>query len=364
MAPRIAVTVEQFWHRVPGGTARATRGSLGGLLEVGGFDLHGVAARHRPSDVASAKLPIPVHCFSVPRPALYESWHRLGLFNVERLLGPVDAIWASAMVVPPRSAPLVVTVNDVDFLLHPERLSSRGKAFFPRAWEVTLDRADLIVCPTQIVANDVVAHGVDPSRIRVVHLGVDGVPASPDEVLRVRQRYDIPDSFALFVGTIEPRKNLVGVVAAMQEIDDLPLVVVGPDGWQVEGSDLLAPLGPRVHRLGFVPEGDLGAIYSAATVFLLPSFAEGFGLPIIESMLQGTPVVTSLGTATEEVAAGCAVLVEPTDHHDIVRGIRQILDDPESAADLATRGRRRAGELNWRATGVGYAAVFDEVLGA
>jgi glycosyltransferase involved in cell wall biosynthesis len=362
VAPRVAVTVEQFWHRVPGGTARATRGCIDGLIEVGGFDLVGVAARHRPSDIATVNLPIPVSCFSVPRPALYESWHRLGLFPVEKLLGDVDLIWASAMVVPPHSAPTVVTVNDVDFLHHPERLSSRGRAFFPKAWEVSLERADILVCPSQLVAKDVVAHGAKKSRVRVVPLGVEGDVATAAGIARVIETYDLPDTFALFVGTIEPRKNLAGVVAAMLEIPELDLVVVGPDGWQVEGSDLLGPLGARVHRLGFVPERDLGGIYAAARVFLLPSLAEGFGLPVIEAMLQGTPVVTSRGTATEEVAAGGAILVEPTDASDIERGIRLVIDDSDLADNLAERGRLRAAELNWRTTGEGYARVFSEVL--
>lgn len=362
MHPRVAVTVEQFWHAVPGGTVRATRGVLGGLQEVGGFELVGVSARHSRVDIERERSPIDVQSFSIPRPALYEAWHRLGVFPVERLVGPVDLIWAAAMVVPPNTAPTVVTVNDLDFLHHPERLSQRGRSFFPRAWQVTKERGTLLVAPTQMVADDLVSHGADVERVRVVPLGVDLVDVDPSARDDVRRRHGLPESFALFVGTIEPRKNLGRIVEAVARIADLPLVVVGPDGWVVEGHDLLGPLGDRAFRLGRVSELDLHALYAAAEVFLLPSLAEGFGLPVLEAMAQGTPVVTSSGTATEEVAGGAAVLVDPFDVSSIEAGIRSILESEDVASDLQVAGRERARTQTWRQSGSGYRDVFNEAL--
>ena len=173
----------------------------------------------------------------------------------------------------------------------------------------------------------------------------------------------LPDEFVLWVGTIEPRKNLRNLVTAMTRVPDVALVIAGPDGWVVDDIDLLAPLGSRAVRVGRVSEADLSALYAAASVFVLPSLAEGFGLPVLEAMAQGTPVVTSAGTATEEVAGGAAVLVDPRDPDAIAAGVRSILDDASLASRLAAAGPRRARERTWKATGEGYAAAFDDVLG-
>jgi glycosyltransferase involved in cell wall biosynthesis len=360
--PRVAVTAEQFWHRVPGGTARAARRIIEELVAGGDHTLLGVAARHSTATAAAVELPIPVHRYRVPRPVLYESWHRLGLFPVDKLLGPVDVIWAAAMVVPPRTVPLVVTVHDLDFLHHPERLSRRGRSFFPRAWQVTRDRADLIVCDATSVATDLTDQGIASDRVRVVPLGVDLVDVTASQVQAVRARYGLPERFALWVGTLEPRKNLANLVAAVSGIGNLTLAVVGPDGWSVDGTDLLAPLGERVVRVGRVAEDELHALYAAATVFVFPSLAEGFGLPVLEAMAQGTPVVTSSGTATEEVAGHAAVLVDPGDPDSIGAGICSVLDDAALAERLRIAGLDRAAQLTWKATAAGYAEVFGQLV--
>ena len=362
MRSQVAVVAEQFWHPVPGGTARATAGTLEGLLALDRFDMVGLAARHSEHEAEELGLPIPVRHAPLPRPLLYEGWHRLGRFRVEKYLGPVDLIWAAAMVCPPKTAPMVVTVNDLEFLHHPERLSPRGRTFFPKAWEVTRRRADVIVCPTQLVADDVVSQGVAPSMVRTVTLGVSTPDVTAQQAADVRTRFGLPAEFALWVGTLEPRKNLARVVEAAAAVDGLVVAFVGPDGWAIDGDDVLAPLGPRARRLGSVAEADLHALYSAAKVFLLPSLAEGFGLPVAEAMAHGTPVVTSRGTATEEVAAGAAVLVDPLDVSSIEHGLRSLLNDDGRASELSRLGLIRAAELTWAATGRGYAEVFEGLL--
>lgn len=332
------------------------------LIAAGDFKIEGVAARHRHAALASVALPFPVHCYPVPRPVLYESWHRLGLFPVQQVLGPVDLIWAAAMVVPPASAPLVVSVHDLDFLQHPERLSARGRRFFPKAWQVTRERADLLVCHSQLVAGDIVDQGVEHGKVRVAPLGVDLVKVTAAQVAEVCERFGLPAEFVLWVGTIEPRKNLRNLVAAMTQLADVPLVIAGPDGWAIDDVDLLEPLGSRAVRVGHVSEADLHALYSAASVFVLPSLAEGFGLPVLEAMAQGTPVVTSAGTATEEVAGGAALLVDPLDPEAIADGLRSVLGDDDLADGMRVAGAKRAAERTWAATAAGYAAAFHEVL--
>jgi glycosyltransferase involved in cell wall biosynthesis len=133
-----------------------------------------------------------------------------------------------------------------------------------------------------------------------------------------------------------------------------PLVIAGADGWG-EGQ----PTGEGIRFLGFVPERDLPALYAAATVFAYPSEREGFGLPVAEAMAQGTPVVTSRGTSTEEVASGAAVLVDPFDVDGIAVGIGEAMD---RADELAVAGRARAGELSWAATAARTLDVYREVV--
>ncbi len=356
MSVSAAVVVEQYWHRVPGGTLRATSETLRALRAANQYQFVGVAARHRVQPAEPPPIPVVKHW--LPRPILYEAWHRC---NRPALPVAVDLIWAPAMVVPPASAPLVVTVHDLDFLHHPERLSRRGRSFFPAAWKATRERADWIVCPSEHTARDAAKAGADASKLSVVPWGVSAEAATEAEVSEVRSRWNLPEVFVLWVGTVEPRKNLARLVEAMEGLP-LTLVVVGPEGWVQNDQDLLRPLGMRARRLGLVNNKDLRALYAAATVFAFPSLAEGFGLPVLEAMSQGTAVVTSQNTATEEAAGGAAVLVDPFDAASIRDAIASVFEDGELRNDLQRRGAKRAAAMTWQATAAGYADAFSQVL--
>ena len=188
-------------------------------------------------------------------------------------------------------------------------------------------------------------------------LGVEVEPAPPADVARVRRLYDLPDEYLLFVGTVEPRKNLRGLVAAIALLDDPPpLVVAGADGWGDIGLDAAGTASVRF--LGFVPSDDLNALYGGAHVFCYPSEREGYGLPVLEAMAQGVPVVTSVGTATEETAGSAAVLVEPSDPADIARGIDEAI---RRRAELSAKGVARAHKRSWSTTAALTAAVYREL---
>ncbi len=356
---RVAITVEQLWHRVPGGTAVSTRRTLAALLERGDHKYVGIAARHRDRSPAQ-NLGIEVHYQWMPRAAMYESWLRLG--RPEPIAGSIDLIWAAAMVVPPASSPVLATVHDVDFLESPERLSRRGKVFFPRAWQVTLERASAMAVPSEVVRQACISHGMDRDRVVVVPWGVVNRPATPAEIASVRERFRLPERFILWVGTIEPRKNLVRLVEAVRRVG-IDFVVVGPDGWNLDGADLLGPLKERVTRMSGLSTTDLRAVYAAASVFVFPSLAEGFGLPILEAMVQATPVITSRGTATEEVADGAAELVEPTNVTEISQAISRLLEDPGRVENLIELGLDRVLDATWAETAFGYSELFDRILG-
>ena len=363
MSPlRIAVPIEQFWHRVPGGTARATKETITALAAIEGISLAPIAAWHRPSERRRAADLGPVAYVRAPRPVLYESWIRRNRPLVERSVGPIDVAWASSMVPPASRSPLVATVHDVDFLDNPDRLSGRGRSFFPRAWEAVGERARLIVCPSRSVVDDCRRHGIDGDRLRVVPWGVRRPICSDVDAARVTEGLGLPERFVLWVGTLEPRKNLPRLVDAMNLLGETPLVVVGPPGWNVDGADVLGPLGERAHQVGVVDEVQLSGLYRAAAAFAYPSLAEGFGLPVLEAMAHGTPVVTSAGTATEEVAGGAAILVDPSRPEDIAAGLSAALEAGAANAERVEMGLKRAAELSWASTAEGYAAVFREAV--
>ncbi|MBX3285552.1 MAG: glycosyltransferase family 1 protein [Acidimicrobiales bacterium] len=363
---RVAVTVEQCWHRVPGGTATAALGTIAALAERPDLDLIGVAARHRAPAPAAFRPGVAVAQLPLPRRALYETWHALRWPPVERATGPVDVVHATAVAVPPTAAPLVVTINDLAFLADPSQATRHGNRFFRRGTELARRHAALVLVPSEATAAECRQAGFDPGRLRVVPYGVTPVEVGAADVDAARARYGLHRPYVLFVGTVEPRKNLAAVVAAMAALDgrQVDLVLVGPDGWNEDLARRLAPLEPTtigVHRPGFVAPEELPALYAGAAAFCYPSLREGFGLPVLEAMAHGAPVVTSCGTATAEVAGPDALLAEPTDHRQVAEALAHLLDDPAAADDLRRRGRARAATYTWARTADLVAAAYAEV---
>ncbi|MDG0977826.1 glycosyltransferase family 4 protein [Ilumatobacter sp.] len=356
---RVAYTLEQCWHRTPGGTARAALRVARMLKDDPEVEIHQVAGRHALAPPADFLPTGKVAMLPLARPWLYETWTRLNWPKVESVIGSIDVAHATGLVPCATAAPLVVTLHDLAFVHDPDMFSSHGVRLMLRSLEVIKRRADRILCPSQATIDDCLDAGLEASKLRLVPLGVEGRAATPFAVERVKRNYQLPDDFVLFVGTIEPRKNLARLVAAMAtRAPGQPLVVAGAPGW----GDAAPQAGtPNVRFLGYVPDADLGPLYAAATVFAYPSEREGFGLPVAEAMLQGTPVVTSSGTSTEEVADGAAVLVDPRNVASIADGIDEAND---RSSELAALGTRRAGELTWTAAAERTRDVYRELAPA
>lgn len=351
-ALRVAATLEQCWHDVPGGTAIAALELVREVDARHDVEVLGVAGRHRRPPLPSFLPPVTVRVLPIARPLLYEAWNRLGWPKVEGATGEVDVVHSTTAIPAATDLPHVATVHDIDFVHHPERFTKHGVKVMTRGLERCRD-LDMITCPTTATADALVAHDFAPERIEVVPWGVDVTVASDAEVADVRREYDLPDEFVLHVGTLEPRKNLPRLAAAVATLaEPLPLVVAGAAGWGDDAIDAPATF------LGFVPHELLGALYRAATVFAYPSLEEGFGLPILEAMAQSTPVVTSTVRATSEVAGDAAVLVDPVDVAAIGRGLALALAEGES---LGAAGRARAQQFSWVATGSRMIEVYRAV---
>ncbi|QYG92454.1 glycosyltransferase family 4 protein [Iamia sp. SCSIO 61187] len=362
--PRVALTLEQCWHRVPGGSATSILALAGALADRDDVDVVGVAARHPEPPPAPWEPPIPVHHLPLPRLALYETWHAVRRPRVERATGPVDLVHATAVAVPGSRAPLVVTVHDLAFLAEPDHATRHGLRFFRRGTELARRHARLVLVPSEATAEECRRAGFDPGRIRIVPWGVDATPAGAEDVTRVRAAYGLDRPYVLFVGTVEPRKNLPRLVEAMAALgrDDVELVLVGAEGWNEDLAALLDALPGRSRTLGFLPTGSLGPLYAGAAAVAYPSIREGFGLPVLEAMAQGAAVVTSSGTATEEVAGDAAVLVDPRSVDAIAAGLDRVLSDPEGARTLGARARDRAATYTWDRTADLTVAAYREAL--
>ena len=266
------------------------------------------------------------------------------------------------MAIPPKSAPLVVTIHDLAWLENPAHVTARGLRFFQRGFELAKKDADLVLCPSIAILNSCAGAGVQSSRLRHVPLGVTSLRANEDETERVRSRYELKGPYLMWTGTIEPRKNLKGLIDAYRLLErDHDLVLVGPKGWNEDLDRLVGDLKGRVRVLGFVPDADLRALYAGADVFCYPSLLEGFGFPVLEAMAQGTPVVTSKGTSTEELAASAGVLVDARDASAIAAGIASVLDDEVLAAKLVTEGLERAAGYSWDRTAELLIEAYAEV---
>jgi glycosyltransferase involved in cell wall biosynthesis len=352
---RVAYTLEQCWHRVPGGTGVAALRIATALSNHDDIRLIGVAGRHRRLPAENWVPSIPVAHLPIASPWLYETWLRWQWPKVEVATGPVDVAHATTLIPCPTDARLVVTLHDLAFLHEPRHFTRHGVRVFHQSLDVIRRRADLVLCCSQATMDDCERVGIGADRLRLVPLGVETSRATDDDVARVRAAHSLPERYLLFVGTIEPRKNLRGLVAAHSRLPDAPpLVVAGATGWGDSG--ITGAKG--VQFIGFVPAADLPGLYAGAEAFCYPSEREGYGLPVLEAMAQGAPVVTSRGTATEETAGGAAVLVDPFDTDDIARGIDEAM---RRARELRAKGLARAQKRSWAAAASLTADAYREL---
>lgn len=285
-----------------------------------------------------------------------------------------DVLFGPNFVPPPtRARRLVVTVHDLAFRRFPETAPHSTRAWLGRI-EWTLARATRIIAVSESTRRDLVElYGVEPARVRVISLGVDRsvFRPQPEEAVRAaRTRFGIDGPYVLSVGGIEPRKNLPNLVRAVAGVrGDVTLVLAGAAvGWNPEGTGLLrealdslpAEVRRRVVQTGYVSEPEKVALLTGAEALVYPSLYEGFGLPLLEAMACGTPVVTSDRSSLPEVAGHAAVLVDPDDPEAITAGIDRVLSDARLRTRLREAGSERADRFTWEETARMTAAVLRE----
>ncbi len=365
MTRRVAAIVEQSWHRVPGGTATSTVRTLEAIAAGGRWEVIGVSARHREPAPAFAAPTVEVASLRLGRRALYETWHRFRRPRIQPTTGPVDVVHATGGAVPPGGgAALVVTIHDLAFLRRPEHFTPRGVAFMTRGFELAKAEAARVIVPSEATATDCETHGLSRDRIDVVPWGVRPVTVDNEQRVRVWAAYDLPAEFILWVGTAEPRKNLAGLIDAVGRMStEVPLVLAGPVGWGIDVDGLIAAANGQVRHIGQVPGPDLPVLYDLATVFAYPSLQEGFGMPVLEAMAQGSAVVTSADTSTVEVIGSAGIVVDSGETEALAEAMDRLLLHEDERVRLGRAGLDRAASMTWEATAKRTEAVYEQALG-
>ncbi|MDP8255681.1 MAG: glycosyltransferase family 1 protein [Candidatus Alcyoniella australis] len=259
-----------------------------------------------------------------------------------------------------KPVPTAITVHDLAFFRHPEAYTRSRRIYKSLVSPRSIRRADRVIAVSEYTRQEVLEiTGADPDKVSVVYNGIDGefrVIQDQKLLSDFRRQHDLPQRYILFVGTLQPRKNVTGLVRAYAELVqrkavEHDLVICGERGWifdeifsQVERSGLTA----RVRFIESLPQQQLPLLYNCAELFVFPSLFEGFGLPLLEAMSCGVPVVSSNTTSMPEVVGDAALLVDPNDVDDMALQIQRALSDRELAADLRNRGLERSREFSWR----------------
>jgi glycosyltransferase involved in cell wall biosynthesis len=317
------------------------------------------------------------HEVPLPERWLTIAWHRAQVpFAADWLTGPVDLFHSPDFVLPPlRKARGILTVHDLAFLMRPECAHPHLRAYLEGVVPRSVRRARFVIADSENTRNDVVVLlGAKAEDVEVVPGGVDErfrPVADPDLLKRARTFAKVGDApFIVAVGVLEPRKNLTTLMdafALLKARGDLPdhkLVLGGGRGWLYEGifaHHAESPVRDDILFPGFVPDDLLPALYSAADVLAFPSLYEGFGLPILEAMACGTPVVSSNTSCLPEVAEGAALMVDPERAEDLAESLLRLIADSDLRTDLRAKGLERAARYTWQAAAEKLFDVYQRV---
>ncbi|MFQ6100789.1 MAG: glycosyltransferase family 4 protein [Anaerolineae bacterium] len=310
----------------------------------------------------------------------YKPWRmlvwlgQLGHIGFDRLLPGAELFHATEhLLLPLRGIPTVLTVHDLIFRHLPAHHKPLNRWYLNAGLPFYCRRATHIIAISECTRRDLIAaYDVPPEKVTVIYEAADSRfrPQPPETVAAVQARYGLPERYLLFVGTIEPRKNLARLLGSFEAVhaEGLTdgLVIVGRRGWLY--GDFFArlersPVRDAVIFPGYVPDEHLPALYAGAQALALPSLYEGFGLPVLEAMACGTPVACSDTSSLPEVAGDAALLFNPNEVESITAALRRLLRDADLRTDLRRRGFEQAARFSWKRVAAETRAVYDRLLG-
>lgn len=300
-------------------------------------------------------------------------WQRLRLpLPAEALTGGCEGFYSPDFVLPPLRprTPALLTIHDLSFLRHPETFTAPLRRYLETCVPRSVRRATHILADSEATRRDILELlDVAPERVSVLYSGVSPhftPTAEPDERARLHTRYRIgARPYILSVGTLQPRKNYVRLMEACAPLNragNVELVIVGQPAWLAEPILEAAARRAYVHILGFVDDGDLPALYRQATAFAFPSLYEGFGIPPLEALACGTPVVASSASSVPEVVGDAGIQVDPLDVDGWTAALRRVCEDAALRAALIARGTKRAAHFTWEAAAQRWLALVEETV--
>lgn len=308
-----------------------------------------------------------------PTMPLRALWMQTAL-PVQGVLTRPDVVFCPNYMAPLiRTGPVVITVHDLAVFLYPQTFTFKKRVLQRALLPTLVRRAAAVLTPSESTRGDLLRLiDVDPARVVVTPLAADPAfyqrPSAAD-VSRVREQMKLPERYLVAVATLEPRKNVVRLISAFERVHlkhpDVRLLLVGGRGWRdaaIRAALQRSPARSAIEATGYVEFDDLRVLYSEALALCYPSLYEGFGLPVVEAMAAGTPVLTSRGSSLDEAAGGAAVVVDPLDVSQIAAGMTSLISDAGLRRDLRERGLKRAAELSWRRTAELTRAVFENVV--
>jgi len=291
----------------------------------------------------------------------------------DRLLPEAELFHATEhLLLPLNSIPRVMTVHDLIFRHLPEHHKPLNRWYLNLAMPLYCRQADHIIAVSECTRQDLItSYNIPSDKVTVIHEAADDRfrPQSEEVVDIVRRHYGLPEQYLLFVGTIEPRKNLGRLLKAFEQLhrDHLTdgLVIVGKQGWLYDSFFAAlesSPAREAVMLPGYIPDADLPAVYAAAQAFVFPSLYEGFGLPVLEAMACGTPVACSNSSSLPEVSGQAALHFESGDVQSIVTVVRKLLTDADLSDELKLRGLEQAARFSWKKVASKTSSVYNTLL--
>jgi glycosyltransferase involved in cell wall biosynthesis len=370
----VAFHVDPVFFQTPGGTGTYIRQLVPALLRQDpGLDVKLFQARFEEASPERWMRSLWVEELPHGIRWLYPRWNLTGRPPLPAALSSLELIHApSAVAVPPAAdgQRLVVTVHDLAFLVVPHVFPTVWRSLFRIGLRAAVRRADAIVAVSRNTAEDLLSRTkVDPARVHVIPEAAAIPPEEPADPDQAVARLKVPRPYLLFVGTLEPRKNLVRLIRAYRRAtaSGLPhaLVLAGPLGWRHQTLlREIALQGPGdVVLTGPMAPAELDALYRSAAAFVYPALYEGFGLPVLEAMARGVPTICSNTSSLPEVAGDAALGVNPASVREIASAIEVLLTDPALMQRLADRGRARAERFSWDETARLTLQVYEKALG-
>jgi len=306
------------------------------------------------------------------RPSLRIAWEQARMPGALKDTRP-DLLHGLAYALPVGwSGPSVVSVYDLSFLHFPHAFNAANRIYLTASTRAAARRARRVLTISESTRRDIVRLlKVPQERVEVTYPAAEERfrVLAEDEVEAFRRAHDLPEAFIFAVGTLEPRKNMVGLLHAYARLGRPrpPLYIGGGSGWRVSPIfDTVRQLDlvDQVTFVGFVPEDELPLWYNAARLFVFPSLYEGFGLPVLEAMACGTPVISSNAASLPEVGGSAVALVEPRDTEQLAREMRRVFDDGQVRKEMRAAGRIQASRFTWRALADGTAASYARAMSA